>query len=525
MRILYFLAHPEIIGGAVKQMLVHSRIMNEIGHNVKVIIQCDSNGHYIDHYDDLCKTYGLDYDSAFYEVSTCIEEIDIISAVELYSNLENIITCYNPDIIHSLQLNPTVELVARKRNIPHIMSIYPAAIDMFNINWSNVFPRYLIGDSEYYCKRWSDRLDIKSFCIRVAYEPQRDTPCRQIRDDLHSNHLERSAVYRLINIAHVSEHKNQLEIFRFIFLCRKSGINVKLVVLGEAENKYSDLCRAYIRENNLDECVDILGFVENVDDYLMDSDLLVHASLVESFPGAIVEAMGNHLPVMVTAVGGIPELIKNGVNGFVVDGFSGEKIYEAFLQYVDYVESGKINNIIESAYETYLSNDSYSIVGNKLIGCYESVILDEKNKDVYDLKQASNKFCLDISDYYLELKSRNYSDYTLKHSYYLYHLRNKCRTKKRALVWGTGRMSTIGKEWCEILNLEICGFIDNAKCGTYLNYNIYKPHDMMVKEIDYIIVSVADFLFVQEIIQELDKLGKKRNEDYFLICNNPCYLC
>jgi len=52
--------------------------------------------------------------------------------------------------------------------------------------------------------------------------------------------------------------------------------------------------------------------------YLAAMDVFVMASRSEGMPGALVEAMGAGLPVVATNVGGIPEVVTNGVDGLLV---------------------------------------------------------------------------------------------------------------------------------------------------------------------------------------------------------------
>jgi glycosyltransferase involved in cell wall biosynthesis len=52
--------------------------------------------------------------------------------------------------------------------------------------------------------------------------------------------------------------------------------------------------------------------------YLAAMDVFAMASRSEGMPGALVEAMGAGLPVVATNVGGIPEVVTNGVDGLLV---------------------------------------------------------------------------------------------------------------------------------------------------------------------------------------------------------------
>ena len=58
-------------------------------------------------------------------------------------------------------------------------------------------------------------------------------------------------------------------------------------------------------------------------------DIYVQPSLSEGLPMAIVEAMALRLPVVATNVGGVPEIIKDGENGYLAKPASVESLADA----------------------------------------------------------------------------------------------------------------------------------------------------------------------------------------------------
>jgi glycosyltransferase involved in cell wall biosynthesis len=65
--------------------------------------------------------------------------------------------------------------------------------------------------------------------------------------------------------------------------------------------------------------IELVGWVDNVGDYLSAFDLFVYPSLHEALGSALLDAMQFGLPIVATNVGGIPEIVEDGVNGKLVE--------------------------------------------------------------------------------------------------------------------------------------------------------------------------------------------------------------
>ncbi len=84
---------------------------------------------------------------------------------------------------------------------------------------------------------------------------------------------------------------------------------------GEVEK-----AQALVDELGLQAHVDCLGWIggEAKNELLRDADIFVLPSYNEGLPVSILEAMSWGLPVITTTVGGIPELVKDHANGFLI---------------------------------------------------------------------------------------------------------------------------------------------------------------------------------------------------------------
>ncbi len=98
--------------------------------------------------------------------------------------------------------------------------------------------------------------------------------------------------------------------------CKLLKTDFRLMIVGDGELR--GRAEEFVARNNLDDKVTFTGERHDVPEILAASDIFVLASLWEGLPIAIIEAEIAGLPVVASSVGGVPELIEDGVTGFVV---------------------------------------------------------------------------------------------------------------------------------------------------------------------------------------------------------------
>jgi len=116
-------------------------------------------------------------------------------------------------------------------------------------------------------------------------------------------------------IDRLNPEKKQLIFLRALEKTARSFPGVKALIIGDGQDRA--LLEGFCREKALSDRVVFLGYQEKVADYYQVLDLLVLPSLSEGLPNTVLEAMSFGVPVLATAVGGVPEIIQNG-NGMMV---------------------------------------------------------------------------------------------------------------------------------------------------------------------------------------------------------------
>ena len=100
-------------------------------------------------------------------------------------------------------------------------------------------------------------------------------------------------------------------------------------------NEYSS-AREWCIRRNLQDRVLFPGYVGGVDkaQLFVDSDIFVLPSYSEGCPNALLEAMAAGLPVVVTPVGGIPDIVQEGINGLITTTRSADSVELALAKLI-----------------------------------------------------------------------------------------------------------------------------------------------------------------------------------------------
>jgi glycosyltransferase involved in cell wall biosynthesis len=77
------------------------------------------------------------------------------------------------------------------------------------------------------------------------------------------------------------------------------------------------------------------GWVDNVGDYLAAFDLFILPSNKEGIGGILLDAMDRALPIVASRVGGLPEIVRDGDNGILIEPGSPDALQAAILSLYD----------------------------------------------------------------------------------------------------------------------------------------------------------------------------------------------
>ncbi len=141
--------------------------------------------------------------------------------------------------------------------------------------------------------------------------------------------------------------------------------NVKFLIIGKGPQK-NELERK-VKFLNLQNNVMFYDFIENVNEAYSIFNLMVLSSLTEGLPAVLLEAMFFGVPIVATKVGGIPEIIEDGVSGILIPPEDPEGLAEAIVKTYE-----NPNFASEMAKNAYIRFEKY-FTAEKMARQYEKV--------------------------------------------------------------------------------------------------------------------------------------------------------
>ena len=98
--------------------------------------------------------------------------------------------------------------------------------------------------------------------------------------------------------------------------------DAKLRICGRpADARYGACLRDFAREHRIEAQVEFLGVISRpqIIEYLSDSVCLALPSRQENTPNVVAQAKAAARPVVASPVGGVPEMVEEGINGYLVE--------------------------------------------------------------------------------------------------------------------------------------------------------------------------------------------------------------
>jgi glycosyltransferase involved in cell wall biosynthesis len=171
-------------------------------------------------------------------------------------------------------------------------------------------------------------------------------------------------------IGRLSEVKGVLNFIEAIPEILKERSEIKFLIGGEGQLR--DEIENYLDAENLNNKVELTGWIphDELPDYFDVLKLVVLPSYTEGLPNIMLEAMACGTPVLASAVGVIPDVIKDEENGFIMENNSPKCIAENVINALGYTD---LEGIVKNARELVEQEFTYDAAVEGYRGILESI--------------------------------------------------------------------------------------------------------------------------------------------------------
>ena len=168
--------------------------------------------------------------------------------------------------------------------------------------------------------------------------------------------------FTLVSVGRLAPAKNFDTLLRSVAVARRQVPDLMLWIIGGGDE--GETLRQLSAQLALDGVVQFCGEREDVGSWLRCADVFVLSSVSEGLPISILEAMAAGLPAIVTAVGGMPEVITLSGAGVTVPAGDVEKLAQAIVDFAN-------------------RRDELKLLGDRAQFCYRQHFTPERMSEQY----------------------------------------------------------------------------------------------------------------------------------------------
>ncbi len=300
--------------------------------------------------------------------------VEVISSRkrQMYADIRRLYRKYRPQVVDTHFCNDVKVLTALlskcygAKHFTHVHSLLGDSVEEY-VAEKGRLKRVALGCYHGLMTKWSKRVFCISEAIHRQYGLWSYRHCRNVETlyigtqivTPHYTQAEARAMlgipadaWVLTNVSAIEPIKGIDLILRAVAALKEQGVPCLFVHIGglrsdtEEQRQYADSLRALAEELGIADRVRWLGRRADVQDILPFADVYVHPSRSEGLGSVLLEASIAHLPLVGTAIGGIPEIVQEGKTGLLVPSDDAEALATA----VAALSADKAAQIGENAY-------------------------------------------------------------------------------------------------------------------------------------------------------------------------------
>lgn len=403
MRILLVNKFHYLRGGSEKYYFELAKLLKNHGHTVAFFSMKNENN---------IKTDDREYfvDEIDMNTGSKFEALNVIYSKKNKALMEKALEEFKPDIVHinnfQRQLSASIIDAVKEKNIPLIMTahdlnpICPASIMLYNgevcedcitKGYTSCIKKKCIKNSMlksvlgYIEKKYYDLH--KMFCkVDCIISPSEFNKNQLLKGKLKCNDI--TVIHNFVNETEKTDYTLGDCAFYFGRLSREKGIlnlieainnipGARLMIAGDGPEKEN--IQTYIKEHKLENRITLIGYLNQNDirENIRKCRFVTVPSIwYENCPYSILETMEIGKPIIGSKIGGIPELIQDGINGFTYEHNDVSELTNKLKKLFNNDET--VKQFSKNSKKIFIQNYSAEAYYNKLMTVYNKYIKTDK---------------------------------------------------------------------------------------------------------------------------------------------------
>jgi glycosyltransferase involved in cell wall biosynthesis len=150
--------------------------------------------------------------------------------------------------------------------------------------------------------------------------------------------------------------------------------NAKFVISGKGQSNEMKKLVAHAEKLGIRDNILFTGYFpdKKLPKLYQAADVFAFSTFYENLPFAVLEALSTGLPVVTTCVGGIPEMIDSGKNGFLVQPFNAKELSDRVLYFLEH--PAEANEMGFLARKIILERFDWRFIVKKVLKVYEEAL-------------------------------------------------------------------------------------------------------------------------------------------------------
>lgn len=327
--IIVSLFPPKWLGGTEIAAYNIAKYLAKNGHEVHVITSLDK------------ETPKKDFKEGFYIHRIKLHfKIPFISIMIYFRDVYTLIRKIRPDVVHCQSFNvgwmPYLINIFYKYNY----IIYGRGSDIYtNYQFKNIIVKLTIKNANAVIALTEDmKKEISKIFQREIFVIPNGISIDNYRKNQSNDICHRNNEKIILYVGTLRSIKGIKYLIDAMKIISQYCPNTRLLLVGDGEKRKS--LENLVDELDLGQRITFVGRVSNKDvpKYMASSDVFVLPSLSEGFPNVILEAMASGLPIVATKIRGLPEIICEGINGYLVEPKNSGEIAEKIIYLVNNIE-------------------------------------------------------------------------------------------------------------------------------------------------------------------------------------------